>query len=57
MPGLLTLNALASPLSICLVSEPCRVLSRVAQGSGAKVKDSRNLLDEVSPEKGIEALW
>lgn len=57
MPGLLTLNALASPLSICLVSEPCRVLSRVAQGSGAKVKDSRNLLDEISPEKGIEALW
>lgn len=52
MPGLLILNASASPLSICLVSEPCRSLSHAAQSSGGKVKDSRNLLDEVSPKEG-----
>lgn len=51
MLGLLTLNALASPLSVCPVSEPWRFLPQVAQSSGGKVKDSRNLLDEVPQKK------
>lgn len=52
--GPLTLNALASPLSIWRVCEPWRFLSHIAHISGGEVKDSRNPLDEVPPKQGLK---
>lgn len=48
MVGLLTLDLLASSISICLLYEPWRFLPHI---SGGEINDSRSIL-EVSPKQG-----